>query len=165
MLTRLQGMSLPVSALNQLLLDQSSGKAHSAVISLVEAIDNLNETINLRNKFLESIKGGDLPKDFKFEDLYFGLPVNGNVNNEYGDTVKGIYLYCDDVIFFSLKTCEYLKGHGERYSSKYKKLSREEIRICSVDMKAASEAGLLPVEKNYENWLAGHRERDENATT
>jgi hypothetical protein len=165
MLMRLQGMSSPVASLNQLLLDQSSGKANRAIMALIEAIDNLNATINLRNSFLDNIKNGDFPKGFKFEDLYFGLAVDGNVNNEYGDTVKAIFLYCDDVVFFALKTCEYLQSHGERCSSRYKRLSREEIRICSVDMRAASEAGLLPDEKNYESWLAGHSESNDTATT
>lgn len=155
MLMRLQGMSSPATSLHQLLLDQSSEKAHRAVMGLIEAVDNLNDAIEIRNNILENIKNGNLPKNYEFEHIYFGLPVNGNVNNEYGDTINGIHLYCDDVIFFSLKTCEYLKEHGEHFSSKYKKLSRESINICTVDMSAASEAGLLPDEKNYESWLSG----------
>lgn len=157
-LMRLPGINSTDAALQKLIVDQSSEKAFRAIMALSEAIGNFNDTIAVRNGILDNVKNGSIPRDFKFEDIYFGLPVNGNINNEYGDTIKGIYNYNNDIIFYSIKLCEYLQTHAESIAKEYKKRFRKKIKIYSTDLVAAKSAGLLPNEEDYESWLSGYIE-------
>lgn len=158
MLHQLQTMNIPIEALQNVVMDQSSDKALRAVTALSESIELLNNAITRRNELIESFKAGDIQSGYSVEAMYFGLPVNGNTNKEYGSSVNAISLYSNDAIFYSLKLCEYLCEHALKAASKYKNISGNKASVCKVDISAAIAQGLLPDDPAHKNWEDGYVE-------
>lgn len=152
-------MNIPIEALQNVVMDQSSDKALRAVTSLSESIELLNNAIMRRSELIEGFKADG----YSVETMYFDLPVNGNTNKEYGSSINGIFLYDNDVIFFSLKLCEYLCEHALKAVSKYKKISGNKVGVCELDISAATDEGLLPDEPAHKKWKKSFIE-DSNAT-
>ncbi|WP_327437793.1 hypothetical protein [Pseudomonas donghuensis] len=152
MLHQLQPMNIPIEALQNVVMEQSSDKALRAVTSLSESIELLNNAITRRNDLIEDFKSRRVPEGYTVDAMYFGLPVNGNTNKEYSSTVSGIYLYNNDVIFFSLKLCEYLREHALKVASKYKEISGTKIGVSEFDMSAAIDLGLFPDDPIHKEW-------------
>lgn len=155
MLHQLQTMNTPIEALQNVVMDQSSDKALRAITSLTESIELLNNAIGRRNDLIDNFKAGTIPTGYSLEAMYFGLTVNGNTNKEYGSSVNGIYLYCNDAIFFSIKLCEYLHEHALKAASKYKDISGNKTSVCQFDISAAIAQGLLPDDPAHNKWEEG----------
>ncbi|MDZ4021882.1 hypothetical protein [Pseudomonas sichuanensis] len=154
MLHQLQTMNFPIEALQNVIMDQSSDKALRALTSLGEAIELLNSAITRRNELIESFKAGAIPRDYTLDAMYFGLPVNGNTNREYGSTIDGIFLYNNDVIFYSLKLCEYLRENALKAAANYKKITRSKASVCEFDVSEAIDNGLIPDDPEHRKWEA-----------
>lgn len=152
MLHQLQAMNIPIEALQNIVMEQSSDKALRAVTSLGESIELLNNAIARRNDLIEDFKNRRVPEGYSVEAMYFGLPVKGNTNKEYSSTVKAIYLYNNDAIFFSLKLCEYLREHALKTASKYKEISGTKIAVSEFDISAAKDQGLFPDDPSHTEW-------------
>jgi hypothetical protein len=103
--TKLQAIAPPTVELQSLILKDMSISPNGvkSIISLVEAVGNLNGMIGAYNALLEMFRNGSLPVGFSPQHYYLGLPVKGVVNNEYGSALEGIATYTDDVIFFACK--------------------------------------------------------------
>lgn len=161
--TTLEKMSPPIEALQNIVLEKIStaGRALATVTALADGIANLNATLQRRNDLIASYKAKDLPYGARIEDLYLGLRYgDGNVNNEYGNTLQGAYLYTDDVIFFGMKLCEDLLSHGHRVVTKNKKRLRgASSDLVEADFAAARDLGLIPSDDQYTDWLSGLQEK------
>lgn len=152
MLHQLQPMNIPIEALQNVVMEQSSDKALRAVTSLSESVELLNNAIIRRNDLIEDFKSRRVPEGYTVDAMYFGLPVSGSTNKEYSSTVSGIYLYNNDVIFFSLKLCEYLREHALKVALKYKEISGATISVSQFDMSAAIDQGLFPNDPTHREW-------------
>lgn len=150
--------AIPAEHLQQLVLQQGSTFALRAVLALVDTNSILSEAIALRNEWLEKFQKKEIPHGFTYPDVYFGLAAAGGRHDQFGTTLKAIYAYNDDIIFYSIKLCEYLRIHGEELKKELKKISGEKIGIIQVDTAKAVESGMLPTASDYEDWDRGYSE-------
>lgn len=155
----LLGISPPIATIQDIVLSRLSavGRTICSVTALGDAVENLNRAISKRNELLTAFKNKQLPEGASFHHMYFGLPYGvGQTNQEYGGSVEAIYLYTDDIIFFSIKLCEDLRDHGETLKKRYKsRLRGSPPRISTVDFEAPRKDGLAPKDEDYEAWLSG----------
>ncbi|AVH39518.1 hypothetical protein AL532_25950 [Pseudomonas monteilii] len=158
-LDRLEEVAPPISALQNIVMGQISttGRAIASVTGLADAIGNLNDTLRGRNHLLEKIKEDDLPHGAKIEHFYLGIPyAEGKANIEYGCYVQALWLYTNDVIFFSMKLSEDLREHGLHVAKKYtKKFRGDAPKVSDFDWSKAEQEGLLPRDEEYDGWLSG----------
>lgn len=162
MLHQLQTMNFPVEALQNVVMEQSSDKALRAITSLSESIELLNNAITRRNELIESFKAGAIPRGYTLDAMYFGLPVNGNTNKEYGSSIEGIFLYNNDVVFYSLKLCEYLREHALKAAKQHKELTRAKASVCEFDVSEAIENGLIPDDPAHKKWEEAFVEKEDD---
>lgn len=155
----LQEISPPVSTIQEIVLSRLStaGRAISAVTALSDAVKNLNGALSKRNELLNTFKNQQFPEGANFHHLYLGLPYGEtHTNQEYEGSIKAIYLYTDDIIFFSIKLYEDLRDHGESLKKRYKsRLKGSPPRISTMDFDKPRQEGLIPKDKDYEDWLSG----------
>lgn len=155
----LQGISPPITTIQDIVLSRLSavGRTISAVTALANSVENLNRALSKRNELLNAFKSKQLPEGASFHHMYFGLPYGTRqTNQEYGGSVEAIYLYTDDIIFFSIKLCEDLRDHGEILKKRYKsRLRGSPPRISTVDFETPRKNGLVPKDEDYEPWLSG----------
>jgi hypothetical protein len=135
-----------------------SGRALSAVSSLLGSAFSLNESIHRRNAQIRQIKASLSPEDPRFIDLYFGFASpDGHVDREFPETLRAIHVYTDDLIFFSKLICEDLHNYGKNLHERTAKIGRGQApKINSVDFSSSNEFGLMPDENEYESWLKGY---------
>jgi len=129
--TKFQAIAPPTVELQNLILKDMSISPNGvkSIISLADAVGNLNSMIDAYNALLEMFRNGGLPAGFSPEHYYLALPVVGVVNNEYGSAVQGIATYTDDVIFFACKLSECLTSRGVKVRDRYEELSGEKRLI------------------------------------
>jgi hypothetical protein len=101
-------------------------------------------------------RDGPLPEGATMAVMYLGIPYKeGHTNQEYGDIVKAIAEYTDNVIFFSTLLCRDLRDHGLQVAEKYK----VELKQTPPDVSEAQfknvESGLIPSDANYPTWFTG----------
>lgn len=155
----LEEISPPIATIQDIVLSRLSsvGRTISAVTALADAVKNLNSALSKRNELLSAFKNHQFPKGADFEHMYLGLPyAETHKNQEYGGAIKGISLYTDDMIFFSIKLCEDLRDHGEILKKRYKsRLRGIPPRITTVNFEKPRQAGLVPKDEDYKDWLSG----------
>ena len=158
-LLHLQGISPPTATIQDIILSRLStvGRTIAAVTALSDSVENLNGALSKRNELLNTFKNKKFPEGATFNHMYLGLPYGeSSTNLEYGGSVEAIYLYTDDIIFFSIKLCEDLRDHGEILKKRYKsRLRGNPPRISTVDFEKPRQDGLVPKDEDYENWLSG----------
>lgn len=159
-LLELQEVAPPVAHLQEIVLSRltTAGRALAAVTELTDSVFNLNTALKRRNELISKFKKDDFPIGAKKEHFCFGLPYgNGQTNEEYGDSIKGIDLYSDDMVFFGVELCADLREHAELLIEKFnsKRLGGDKPNIVGVDLSAAYKEGLIPARENYESWTSG----------
>lgn len=152
--------STPVGDLQQLVMQKisSSAPALRATLALAYSDTRLREAIAQRNLCLDRFAKKDLPPGFSLPELYFGIANEAGHNKEYPSTLEAICSYNDEMIFFALKLCKYLEGHGEVLVKEFKELSDEPVGIITVNEKVAYKTGLVPSTDGFESWLDAYRE-------
>lgn len=155
----LDDISPPIVLLRELVFGRLSttGRALPAVTAIEDGILNLNAVLARRNRQIERFKNGDLPEGAEIVHMYFGIPyADGHTNQEYGDTIKAIANYTDDIIFYSILLCGDLRSHGMLIAEKYKRNVGGIVpKISDFDIKDAQASGLIPQDNDYESWLSG----------
>lgn len=155
---------LPIDTLKKLVFEQIS--ASGRPLALVAVIDQtafgLKNAIEKRDGLVSTLKTGAIPKEL-FAHHYFGLKLpNGDLNQEYPDTVRAIHSYVDDLAFFSSLLCADLIKHGNRLRAALVKRSEKGVpRVSTADFSASRAKGLLPPEEQYADWLKGFKVHDE----
>lgn len=99
------------------------GRPLALISTIANSIETLRSSLDYRNSLIDKFKRlfPTIPEKSRL-DYYFGFPLPGDsVNQEYFDSMKGIYQYTDDVIFFSSLLCDDLKLHGEALRKSYRK--------------------------------------------
>ena len=161
-LLELQEIAPPVVHLQDIVLSRLStvGRALSAATALTDAVVNLNTMLARRNELITRFKNNDFPPGASKEHFCFGLRYgNGQTNEEYGDSVKGIGLYTDDVIFFGYVLCEDLIEHAKLLVERFdkKRLGGKTPEVNGIDLSGAHEGGWMPDAEAYEPWTSGFK--------
>lgn len=149
----------PIKVLQNQVFERLSvtGRPLALVTTLSQTILSLATSIATRNALIERFRVADASANPEFLNHYFGLPSpSGHHSTEYADTIKAIHNLTDDAIFFSHLLCGDLRDYGntvlERYKARFKDDSQS---VSKPDFSKAKEAGLLPNEANYQDWLRG----------
>lgn len=141
-----------VDALEKLLLENMSirGKAVPLFTVLTQSIETMNRLIAARNQLINDLKPTPLSKQIP---LLFGLPVNGNIDNTYGNYITGIASSVNDCLFFGTSLVEELKKYGESIRKRYKKRFRGVVPgIPDLRFRIAEQGGLMPSANDYPSW-------------
>ncbi|MCE9685132.1 hypothetical protein LZP73_02755 [Shewanella sp. AS16] len=132
------------------------GRSLALVSTIKNSLTSLSEGLEYRNRLIDQLKTKfqGLQEEHKLK-IYFGLPLpDGNIHQEYSDTLPAIYQYIDDVIFFSSLLCSDLVEHGEKIRAQYRKeFGRHLEKTTSPNFKTEKADKLMPDAKDYEDWL------------
>lgn len=163
-LLELQEVAPPVNHLQEIVLSRLSttGRALAAVTELTDAVFNLNAALKRRNELISMFKKNDFPVGARKEHFCFGLPYgNGETNEEYGDSIKGIDFYSNDIIFFGSELCFDLREHAKELIKEYKcrRLGGKTPDFIEFDLSKAYDQGLIPAAKDYEAWTSGFQKK------
>jgi hypothetical protein len=133
-----------------------SGRALSLATMVSQTVHALNAAAEKRNQLIESYKTNPIPEHV-FPALYFGLPINGNVNRDYPATIEAIHLQTDAGIFFAQLLCKDLTEHAEQLTTRFVRLFPRERapRASKPDFAKAETAGLMPSAEAFADWTQG----------
>lgn len=149
---------VPIDVLKELVFNKISagGRVLSAVAELNASNEGVRNSMQNRRELIEKFKC------FDKEDIanpYFGLTMpNGNTDQEYSDTIKLMYSYVDDSIFFSHLICNELMKYGNDLRTKYKKFSKNAPKVNDASFRVPLESKLIPPDSDYDLWLRGYKE-------
>ena len=165
----LQELAPPVIHLQEIVLSRIStaGRALAAVTALTDAVINLNCALKRRNDLIKQFKKDDFPVGARKEHFCFGLPYgDGVTNEEYGDSIRSISSYTDDVIFFGSELCADLHEHAELVVEQFRsrRLGGKTPNVNRFDLSEAREAGLIPSAEGYESWTSGFKKAPNEQT-
>jgi hypothetical protein len=140
------------------------GRPLATVSVLEQSIVGLAGAITKRDALVHDFKTGVFP-DNVIHKYYFGLPLpGGDTNQEYPDVVEAIHSYVDDVAFFSALLCADLVEHGNRIRDRLRKRSKKlAVKVSTPDFSAARNAGLLPPDDQYRDWMRAFAEQEPNS--
>lgn len=144
---------LPLDILQRHVFEELSlvGRALSLTTTLSQTVDNLSAALKKRNQLIESYKAANTAIS---PALYFGLPQNGLINQDYSSAIDAIYSQTDDGIFFSQLLSKDLVEHGNLLVRQFKKYSKKGVPIISTfDFSEEEKAGLMPNPDNYSDWF------------
>jgi len=161
-LIELHEVAPPVAHLQDIVLSRLStaGRALATATALTDSVINLNTALKRRNELITRLKNKDFPPGARKEHLCFGLRYgDGETNEEYGDSITGISLYTDDIIFFGSELCADLGEHAKLLVERFKtrRLGGQTPEINTVDLSGAREAGWIPAAEAYEPWTSGFK--------
>jgi len=159
----------PVAHLQEIVLSRLSvsGRALASFTALNDSVVNLNVALSRRNELINRFKRKDFPPGARKEHFCFGLRYgDGETNEEYGDSITGISLYTDDIIFFGSELCSDLCEHGDVLVERFnrKRLGGQTPEINKVELSAAREAGWIPPAEDYEAWTSGFKKTEKKQT-
>lgn len=157
-LADLQSLSLPqlpVDILQAQVFEKLSlmGRPLNLATTLSQTAHSLSESLEKRNQLIEFYKVNALARKDGFVALYFGLPQDGHINQDYASSLDAIYNQTDDGIFFSQLLCKDLVEHGEQIAARFKKkYGKDAPTINKPDFTKAETLGLMPEAENYADW-------------
>jgi hypothetical protein len=143
---------LPVDILQTQVFEKLSlvGRPISLTTTLSQTVHSLSSSLAKRNQQIETYKAND---GASIEE-YFGLPLNGQINEIYPSLINAIYRQTDDGIFFSQLLCRDMIEHGnmsiELFNKSFKKGAPT---ISKTDFSKAEKLGLMPNADNYADWI------------
>jgi hypothetical protein len=154
--------SVPMDTLKTQVFDRISayGRPLALVSVLDQTLTSLDEAISRRNALIGRFARGDVPKEL-VPNYYFGTALpNGDTNQEYPDTVAAITSYTDDIIFCSRLLCSDLMNHGGKIKALLTELGAKDVpNVSKAEFQKAAEAGLLPPDDQYTDWLSAFKEQ------
>ena len=144
---------LPVDILQTQAFEKLSieGRPISLVTTLSQTVHSLDTALSMRNQQIEIYKknNGVTPAE------YFGLPIDGQINEIYPSLVNAIFQYTDDGIFFSHLLCQDMIEHGNRVVESFNKAFKKGApAVSKIDFSKAEEFGIMPNPENYTDWCA-----------
>lgn len=149
---------VPIDVMRSLMYEKISltGRPLATMAALAGSTGTLAEVLAKRSELIERFRSiGETHPDLVA--MYLGEPYGaGHVSEEFPDSVEAMHSLTDDVIFFSNLLIEDLTAHGEKVLAEYKKTNKKASeRISQIDLRPAREAGLMPPQDNYLDWLKG----------
>jgi len=154
---RLQTITPPIAELHAMVIKDMSISPNGvrSATALAEAVENLNGLIGAYNGLLEMFRDKTFAPGFKFENYYFGIPVDGIKNTEYETAVRGVSIYTNDVIFFAMKVANCLTMRGVTVRDRYQALSGERRGVRRINIPKNDAAAFVPTDEDYAQWMAG----------
>lgn len=153
---------VPVETLKHIVYQELSvvGRPLALVAVIEQSLIGLTAAIAKRDQLIQRFTDEDIPKGVHI-NYYFGLPLpGGHVNQVFPDLVEAIYIYVDDLAFFSSLLCDDLMKHGAKArEALIKKFPKRVPHVSEVDFSGPMESGLIPPDTQYRDWLNAFVER------
>ncbi len=156
---------LPSAELGRLIYGspRMPAQAIATMAMLDQAVSELNSSLSRRAELIATLRSSGHDHD-GYLRFYFGLRRrDGNIDSMYPDVMKAIASYTDDALFFTAYVSRRTQAHAEQLAAKLKALDRtfDAARgVSRVDFAPAQEAGTIPSDAAYEDWLKTFREGD-----
>lgn len=144
----------PVGALQSHVYDKVSvtGRPLLVVPTLVHSVSQLAATMTKRNALIPELQ--KLEGMVGFSVRYFGLPVAMRPQDTvYPDTMEGMRVLLDSILFLSKLLCEDLLDHGRAVNAKLSSTGYRPLpRLSDPDFEQAEREGLAPDEAEFPSW-------------
>ena len=160
----LQRISLSIEPLQKIVIENIAiiGRPLSALTTVAQVVDTLNNTIAERNDLIDAFRSGKIAvKDRAAR--YFGFADGGHMDEQFANTVEACYVYSEDGIFYSRSLLDDLVSHGRKLAAEYLKQFGVASPIHAPDFTIAAREGLLPNDADYASWHAAFRSSSEAA--
>lgn len=144
---------LPIDILQRQIFERLSlvGRPLAITTVLAQTIHTLNDLFKKRDALIEEYKSGRRTLTIP---LYFGLPVDGSVNNDIPSFIDGICSMTDDGIFFSRLLGKDLVAHGNRLVADFEQsFGAGPAKLQESTFEDAERLGLMPDEAHYQDWF------------
>ena len=142
---------LPVDILQTQVFEKLSvtGRPINLLTTLSQTVHNLSSSLAMRNQQIEIYKA----KDGATAAEYFGLQLEGHINQIYPSLINAIYQQTDDGIFFSHLLCMDMIEHGNKIVELFNKNFKKGAPIINkTDFSKAEKLGLMPKADKYIDW-------------
>jgi hypothetical protein len=159
----MQTINVPTSVLERLVFEKTAirGRGLGAAVDLIGVVDSLQQAIKARNELiLEMRKDSPIPPD-KLAEIYLGLTnKDGVTDRRFPNLIEAIARYTDDCIFFARTLADELLAYESRLRRRYAWRYRLRIsKMRAVDWSKAQNAGLMPRDEQFADWLQGFQQR------
>jgi hypothetical protein len=154
-------VQLPISVLEKYIFERISirGRAPVITVELIEAIDGLNRSIEIRNSLAADIQRASLPSK-ELAEKYFGVQTSKGIRDKkINSNVEALYNQTDDCIFFAKLLSDDLLSYGTRLRNRYRWRYRNLPKLGSADWSVMQAAGLMPDPDLYKGWLTGFKSK------
>ena len=134
-------------------------KGLAAALSLEDATDELNASIDYRNNLVSDFQKNGPEATEERIHLYVGAYREGQVDTRFADNIEALSRQADDCIFFGTILSEELfkRERIVRARNWWKYRLSEVPRQYPADWTIAREAGLMPDAMLYADWLRGFK--------
>jgi hypothetical protein len=150
---------VPVQVLERYVFEKIRvrGRAIAAMVDLGGAIDGHDKAIRQQNELISYIHSRSPWEPAELAELYFGFRnAHGVTDDRFKDNLHAIYDQTNDCIFFSRILSKDLVDYGNRLRRKYAWKYRLGVpKFKDANWTAAIQAGLIPSDDLYVNWLRG----------
>jgi hypothetical protein len=134
-------------------------KGLAAVVALMGTIDDLRNSIDLRNELISDFRvKNDSMNELQRIQFYVGAPQKGQIDSRFAHNIKALFKQTDDCIFFGTILADELLRSGNRLHSRNRFKYRLGISsLVPADWSKAKDAGLVPDETEYAKWTGGFK--------
>lgn len=109
--------------------------------------------IQLRNTVLEDFRHKRFPDGFGFNEMYFGLRVNGAAHWDYRNSIENLAEASDEMLFFAEVLCNELHEHACTVRERHRLYSKEPVAIKLLRFGDTSEAYQATLREKYKGWF------------
>jgi hypothetical protein len=158
-LQSLSPLKFPGDLLEKMVFEKCgvSAKGYAAAISLTGAIDDLKNATDYRNDLISDFRARNAEmNELQRIQLYVGAPSAGQVDNRFPHNIEALSQKTDDCIFFSMTLVDELLRRSDQLWARNRWKYRLGVpKLLPADWTMAKEAGLVPDETEYANWIRG----------
>jgi hypothetical protein len=128
----------------------------AAVVSVKDATDDLNLSIDYRNKLISDFQAKTPATHMDKIAFYVGAYLNESVDQRLGHNIDALFHQVDDCIFFSMLLAnELLAREKKLYARNWWKYRLNVPRQFPADWSLARKEDLVPDKSQYADWLRG----------
>jgi hypothetical protein len=141
---------IPLSLLQTQVFEKLSvvGRPLNLAITLGQTIHAIGHLCEKRNAIIETFKAGQRQLT---PALYFGLPAQGIVNEDYSSSIHGIASQTDDAIYFSQLLCADMVEHANSLAVQYE-ANFDDVAPVVSEPKFEDAGDLMPDADLYSDW-------------
>jgi hypothetical protein len=152
-------INVPINPLQNLIFEKISvvGRPLGLIGMLAQTVHHLDTWMERRNTLIQEIKA-KRPSHEELSIIYYGLKTDRGTDDIYPSSLRGIYTYTDDCIYFSKLLGDDLAKHAAGLKQKLKKQFRgTEPFSATCDFSIAEKDGLMPPAEEYKGWESGYQ--------
>jgi len=155
-LQALSQVKFPGDVLERIAFEKCSldSEALALVVALSSAIDDLKNSIDLRNDLVVEFREKQPMSEKEKIELYLGAAGSGIIDTRFANNIEALAHQVDDCIFFSMRLADKLLARGKTLRRSNAWRFRLDIpKFQPFDWSIAREADLIPPDAPFADWL------------